>query len=137
MIKTDRLELVEFNIKYAQSLYELWSDFEVIKYTYNPLIKSVEECIERINVFIGYTDKELMNNFIILLDGKAIGIVGSPIIDREKEQFGLYYQCARKWWGNGYVSEAVTAFMEHITSQSPNAKFYAEVVSKNQASINI
>lgn len=137
MIKTDRLELVEFDTKYAESLQELWSDFEVIKYTYNPLMKSVEECIERINVFIGYTDKEVMNNFIILLDGKAIGIVGSPIIDREKAEFGLYYQCARKWWGNGYVSEAVTAFMEHITHQFPNAKFYAEVVSENQASIKI
>lgn len=137
MIKTDRLELVEFDTKYAESLQELWSDFEVIKYTYNPLMKSVEECIERINVFIGYTDKEVMNNFIILLDGKAIGIVGSPIINKEKAEVGLYYQCVRKCWGNGYVSEAVTAFMKHITDQFPNAKFYADVVSENQASIKI
>ena len=41
MIKTDRLELVEFDTKYAESLQELWSDFEVIKYTYNLFIKNI------------------------------------------------------------------------------------------------
>lgn len=35
------------------------------------------------------------------------------------------------------VSEAVTAFIAHITAQFPNAKFYAEVVSENRASIKI
>jgi len=44
MLKTDRLELVGFDVKYANDLFELWSDFEVIKYTFTPLITSVDEC---------------------------------------------------------------------------------------------
>ena len=65
MLKAGQLDLVAFDIKYAEDLLELWSDFEVIKYTYNPQIQSLDECIERIKVFISYTDKEIMNNFII------------------------------------------------------------------------
>ena len=56
---------LEFDIKYASDLYELWSDFEVIKYTYMPKLNSVNECIEKIQMFINYTDKEVINNFII------------------------------------------------------------------------
>ena len=37
MIKTNRLELVKFDLKYAADLFQVWSDFEVIKYTYMPL----------------------------------------------------------------------------------------------------
>lgn len=137
MIKTERLELVEFETKYAVDLYELWSDFEVIKYTYMPLLNSVDQCTEKIHMFIDHTDKETVNNFIILRENKAIGIIGSPIMDKAHAEFGFYYQIARKYWGNGYVSEAVMAFMEHIYKHFPNAKFYAEVVSENSASIAI
>lgn len=137
VIKTVRLELVEFDIKYATDLYELWSDFEVIKYTYMPQLKSVEQCAEKIKMFINNTDKEIMNNFIILRNNKAIGIIGSPIIDKEHAMFGLYYQLARKYWGNGYISEAIQAFKEHIIKQFSDAKFEAEVVSENSASLAI
>lgn len=137
MLKAGQLDLVAFDIKYAEDLLELWSDFEVIKYTYNPQIQSLDECIERIKVFISYTDKEIMNNFIILLENRAIGIVGSPIIDKSQGIFGLYYQIARKYWGHGYASQAITAFKQHIENQFPNARFQAEVVAENGASIAI
>ena len=134
MIKTQRLELVRFDKKYAKDLFELWSDYEVITYTYMPPLKSIDECFEKIEMFINYTDDEIVNNFIILLDGKAIGIVGSPIIDKDKAVFGLYYQLMKKYWGKGYISEAVEAFINYIRSKFPNAEFNAEVVCENPAS---
>lgn len=137
MIRTERLELVEFDKKYATDLYELWNDFEVIKYTYMPQLHSVEQCVEKINMFIDNTDKDIMNNFIILQNNKAIGIIGSPIIDKAHAKFGLFYQMVRKYWGNGYISEALFAFKQHIIKQFPNAAFSVEVVSENDASIAI
>ena len=59
MIKTKRLELVRFDKKYAKDLFELWSDYEVVKYTYMPQLKSIDECFEKIEMFINYTDDEL------------------------------------------------------------------------------
>ncbi len=134
MIKTKRLELVRFDRKYAKDLFELWGDYEVIKYTYMPQLKSIDECSEKIEMFINYTDDEIVNNFIILSDGKAIGIIGSPIIDKDKAVFGLYYQLMRKYWSKGYISEAVEAFRNYILSKFPNAEFHAEVVCENSAS---
>lgn len=137
MIRTERLELVEFDQKYAADLYELWGDFEVIKYTYMPQLHSIEQCVEKINMFIENTDKDIRNNFIILQNSRAIGIVGAPVMDKAHAEFGLYYQLARKYWGNGYISEAVLAFQKHIINQFADAKFHADVVSENAASIAI
>ena len=50
MIRTKRLELVEFDIKYASDLYELWSDFEVIKYTYMPKLTKIFQIIYKNNI---------------------------------------------------------------------------------------
>ena len=72
MIRTERLQLVEFEQKYATDLYKMWGDFEVIKYTYMPQLHSVEQCAEKINIFIENTDKDVQNNFIILKDNRAI-----------------------------------------------------------------
>ena len=49
----------------------------------------------------------------------------------------MYYQMVRNYWGNGYISEALMAFKKHIINQFPDAKFNAEVVSGNGASIAI
>ncbi len=137
MIRTKRFQLVKFDVKYAEDLYELWGDFEVIKYTYMPQMHSTDECVKKIEMFIEYTDKQWTNNFIILLDNKAIGIVGAPVIDESQPVLGLYYQLARNYWGNGYISEAVMALKDYIMKLFPQAKIHAEVVARNHASIKI
>lgn len=137
MIKTKRLKLVKFDVKYADDLLELWGDYEVIKYTYMPLINSKEQCIDKIKMFIDYTDQNFVNNFIILLNNKAIGIVGSPIKDMKKKKFGLYYQLSRAYWGKGYISEAACAFMQYLKDSFPDASINAEAAAVNPASISI
>lgn len=137
IIKTERLQLVEFDTKYASDLFELWNDFEVIKYTYMPLLNSIDECKCKIEMFINHTDKEIPNNFIILLDNKAIGIIGSPIINKENENFGLFYQLSRAHWGKGYIGEASKAFMQYLKDAFPNAIIHADAVSINPASIAV
>ncbi len=62
MIKTKRLELVGFDVKYTNDLLELWSDFEVIKYTYTPLISTFDDCINYIKHQIDRTDKNFTDH---------------------------------------------------------------------------
>lgn len=137
IISTERLQLVKFDPKYALDLFELWNDFEVIKYTYIPLLHSIDECKSKIEMFINHTDKKFPNNFIILLGNKAIGIIGSPIINIENENFGLFYQLSRAYWGKGYISEATKAFIQYLKDAFPNAIINADAVSINPASIAI
>lgn len=137
MIKTKRLELVEFDMKYVADLFEVWSDFEVIRYTYMPLMKAVEECTEMIKIQIERTNKFFMDRFVILLNGKAIGIAGCASMDSENTDFGLYYQFGKQYWGNGYASECAEAIINYIFEHYPQATIKADAVSINPASLSV
>lgn len=134
MLKTKRLELVGFDIKYAQDLYDLWSDFEVIKYTFTPFLTTIDDCMNYIEQQVKRTDKEFTDRFVILLNKKAIGIAGCICMDKENFVYGIYYQISRVHWGHGYASEAAGAMMQNVLKKHPNAIFKAEVVSENPAS---
>jgi ribosomal-protein-alanine N-acetyltransferase len=134
MLKTKRLELVGFDVKYAKDFFELWSDFEVIKYTFTPLLTTIDECINLIEHQIKRTDKNCIDRFAILLNNKAVGMVGCICMDKENFIFGLYYQISRFYWGCGYASEAANAIIHYVLNEYPNAIFKAEVVSENPAS---
>ncbi len=88
-------------------------------------------------MFINYTDKKFPNHFIILLDNKAIGIIGAPIINIENENFGLFYQLSRAYWGKGYISEATEAFIQYLKDAFPNVIINADAVSINPSSIAV
>lgn len=49
MIKTERLSLVGYNLKYTNELFELWNDFETIKYTFTPLMNSIDDVLSIFN----------------------------------------------------------------------------------------
>lgn len=137
MIKTERLELVEFDVKYAADLFELWSDFEVIKYTYTPLATTVDECISHIEYRISKADKNFTDTFVILLNKVAIGIIGCPSVEKDYSVFGLYYQVSRKNWGFGYATEAALGVINYVVNEYPNAIIKAEAVSTNPASVAV
>ncbi len=134
MLKTKRLELVAFDVKYANDFFELWSDFEVIKYTFTPLLTTLDECVNLIEHQINRTDKDFIDRFVILLNNKAIGMVGCICMDKKNLVYGLYYQISRVHWGYGYASEAASAIMHYVLKEYPNAIFRAEAVSENPAS---
>jgi ribosomal-protein-alanine N-acetyltransferase len=137
MLKTERLELVGFDLKYVNDLLELWSDFDVIKYTFTPLITTVDDCRNLIEHQINRTDKNFTDRFVIMLNNKAIGIVGCICMDKENLVFGIYYQISRMYWGCGYASEAASAIVHYVIKEYPTATIKAEAVSVNPASIAI
>ena len=137
VIITKRLELVPVHIKYSEELFELWSDVDVIKYTNSNLVKTQEECDERLKVFIDHTNYDTPNNFIILLDNKSIGIIGFLSISNEKQEWGFYYQLIKKYWGNGYANEAAFYIVKYIFQKYPESTLYADCVVNNFASISI
>ncbi|BCJ98039.1 GNAT family N-acetyltransferase [Anaerocolumna chitinilytica] len=134
MLKTKRLDLVGFDVKYAKDFFELWSDFEVIKYTFTPLLTTIDECINLIEQQIIRTNKDFMDRFVILLNNKAIGMIGCICMDKENLVYGLYYQISRVHWGCGYASEAASVIVQYVLKEYPNAIFKAEAVSENPAS---
>ena len=47
MIRTNRLILAPISMEHSEDLFELWSDFEVIKYTNAQLITKLSESREK------------------------------------------------------------------------------------------
>ncbi len=77
------------------------------------------------------------NNFAVLLDEKAIGIAGFPIINHDDFQCGFFYHIVKKHWGKGYASEVAKALLEYIFRSYPNATVFADAVTVNPASVAI
>jgi len=70
-------------------------------------MNSIEECAEMINIQIERTNQFFADRFVILLNGKAIGIAGCASMDNENTTFGLYYQLGQQYWGSGYARPKV------------------------------
>lgn len=138
MICTERLKLVPIDICYAPEIFEIWSDYEVIKYTNIKLMSEFSQCEETIKFLIDErTDWDYLNNFVVLLEGKAIGLIGFPVVNKENLEFGLYYQIAKGYWNRGYTTEVARAVLNYIFKAYPNAKVIASAVSVNTASKKI
>jgi len=138
MIRTERLELVALDESFSEDLLQLWGDYDVIKYTYNTLLKSPEECRNRLlDMLPKRNDNCGPSKFAILLKGKLIGIIGYPVLDNDNFKCGFFYQLIKSCWGNGYAYEAANALISYIFQLHPNATILADAVIVNPASIKI
>lgn len=138
MIKTERLQMVPLEDKYLGDVFQLWGNFEVIKYTYNKLLSSIEDCHKRLNNWLPmHKDNIGPNKFAVLLDDRMIGIVGFPVIDNDNFKCALFYQIKEEYWGKGYALEATQGVLNYILEKHPNACVIADAVVLNIASIKV
>ena len=138
MIKTERLNIIPVEVTHGKGLFKLWSNHEVIKYTYNKIVNEISECEE----WISSTIEKLKNEkhigpFTVFLNEKIIGFMGAPAIDLEKGEYKFFYQFDVEYWGKGYGYEAAKGLMEHMLADENVEAIYAEAVTTNKASIKI
>lgn len=115
----------------TDSMSAIWADWDVIRYT-----SIVEPCTrEKIKCRI----KKLMklDVFVVIKDSDIIGIVGCPFVDREKLQFGLFYQLKKSVWGHGYATAAVKWMLDYMEKTYGKTTVFADVITANTASEKI
>lgn len=138
MIKTENLEIVPLDISFSEDIFQLWGDYEVVKYTYSKLMKTPQDCYNRLIDWLEmHRDKNGPNKFAILLAGKMIGIIGYPVIDNENFECGFFYQIVKSYWEKGYGYEAAKAILTHIYHVHLSANVIADAVTVNPASVKI
>lgn len=108
--KTQRLKfrlLKRTDIEYIAPLH---LDPEVRKFFPSGVLSN-EQTADRINDFLLYYEKYGLPNFAIfeLDSGEFVGRCGFGPIDGEIE---VGYLLHKKYWGNGYASEALTALLQ-------------------------
>ena len=117
-IKTDRLLLRHFKEDDAQAIFDNWAkDPEVTKYmSWNPH-ENVGVTQYILNIWLDEYLKPDTHRFGITLrdTGELIGGIDVVRYIDKKPEIG--YCLSKKYWNNGYMTEACTAFMEYLFDQ--------------------
>ena len=116
-LETARLILRQTSITDAAQMFKNWaSDPEVTKY----LMWQPHADIEVTKSILASWDKEnaKMNYYhwgmVLKENQEIIGTVGTLGIDETNRSTELGYCMSRALWGNGYMTEAVAAIIEHL-----------------------
>jgi len=138
IIKTERLTLIPLTMEHKEALFKLWSNYEVIKYTYAPLMKDISESEERIKMILEkYSEKDHTSNFTILYNDEIIGTAGCPTVNFNKGEYGLFYQLNQDYWGKGFGYEVAKALVNYIFTSSNAKILIADAVTINNGSDKI
>ena len=116
------------DICHADGLFDVWSDAEVIKYTnMEPLLtlEEVKSRIERLSEF---------DSFAVIRDGEVIGLAGCPPVNKDANEYGIFYQFRKSAWGQGNASAAAKWLIAFMREKYGNAIIIADVAVDNVAS---
>ncbi len=136
VLETERLQLRELTPEDAQSMFDLNSDPEVIKYTGDPPFESVEQT----KVFLQNYDDYKKNGFgrwamISKAENEFIGWCGLKL--NEEKLIDLGFRVFRKHWNKGYASEAAKACIHYGFETLGFDQITGRVLSENTASIKV
>ena len=138
VIETDRLLLRRFTGDDALLLYELNLDPEVIRYTHDPMT-SVEHAKKVLNEVIlpqyvlydhGRWAVHLRSNL------EFMGWCGLKYLS-ETNEVDLGYRFMKKFWGNGYATEAALACIEYGFTRLNLRQIVGRALPGNLASIKV
>lgn len=131
VVKSDKINLREYQPQDADALFLLMSDPENSKFiAYTP-----HKCIEETrNSFEGHANCGYY--FIMTLNDsdRAIGFVG---VDQDGSHPGegkIGYLMDKKYWGNGYTPAAVRLVTEYILKNTGIKSIYATIKPENTKS---
>lgn len=116
-LETDRLTLRPFEYDDASAMFDNWaSDDEVTKYLTWPTHKSIDETKYILDLWIKQYEKPERINFAITLKKTNELIGGIDVVGYIDNDPVIGYNLARKYWNNGYMSEACKTVINYLFS---------------------
>lgn len=103
---------------HAEGLINIWADEDVIRYTNMKLPCTLEDVKSRIEIF------KPLDTFVVIQNSELIGIIGCLPINKEKLQYGLFYQFCKSSWGQGNASVATTWLLKYIQQKYSNVTLF-------------
>lgn len=125
------LTYLPLNSLHADRLLPIWSDEDVIKFTNIQSPCTLEDVQNRINRL------KSSDIFVVIQNGDAIGIIGCPWINKEKLQYGIFYQFSKSAWGKGVATASMKWLLQFMEHKYINPTLFADVVVDNVASERI
>lgn len=138
MIETKRLILRVPLLEDAQSLFELNSDPDVVRYTGDTAFNSIIEVHHLLRDRIWpQQEKYKMTRLIVTLkEGTFLGWCGLKYFP-ETNEVDLGYRFMKKYWGKGYATEASIASLEYGFNELNLKRIIAKAMPDNVGSIKV
>lgn len=135
-LETDRLILRKLEIDDAEEAFKNWtSDDEVSKYVRWSTHKNVEETKEWLRQEEENCKEKSYYTWGIVLKEteELIGCI-SAIFRQEEGRYEIGYNIMRKYWNNGYTTEALRRVMNYLINDEGIKKFICRHAILNPAS---
>ena len=135
-IETRRLIIKEFDLSMAKAVHENSLDDDTRRFVPDEVFETENDAEETIEFLISQysTDDGPLVYPVFTKAGENIGYVQfAPV----KEGWEIGYHIAKKYTGNGYASEAVSAFLPVIAEKKSLAEIYGICLEGNIASVRV
>ena len=128
------------DIKYASRVAELANDREIsvnIGAHSFPHPYREEDCIAFFDLNRESDNKPFAMDFLILLGDEPVGIIGLKDIEYFDRKAHVGYWIGRKYWNNGYASEALGLISNFATEELNMLRLYSKVLDYNVGSLKV
>jgi len=138
ILETERLILREIKLDDKEELLKLYTDPEVLRYTGESAVQSLEEMEEAIKIRIkNYTKYGYGRWATILKEGnKFVGWAGLAYLP-EFDEIDLGYRFFQDYWGMGIATEASKAILDYGFDNLGLDRIIAIAMKENKASIRV
>ncbi|TDP61310.1 GNAT family N-acetyltransferase [Flavobacterium dankookense] len=135
-LETERLLLRRVSVEDVHEVLALRGNPETMKYIPRPIIKTIEEAMEHINMINEKIDANIGINWAITLkeSTKLIGIIGHYRIQPENHRSEIGYMILPEYNGKGITSEAIKAVINYGFEQMQLHSIEAVIDPENSAS---
>jgi glyoxylase I family protein len=134
VLKTERLALRPMRRSDAEALLPLFRDAETLRYwAFGP----IETLAQMQDIIAGNLPPQNapQSSFAITRDGRTVGVVN--FYRHQDRMAGLGYILDKALWGQGYVSEAIDAALDHGFGTLNLHRIWLEIDPRNHASIRV
>ena len=128
-IRTERLVLRRFTMVDVAPMHRMLSNPDATRYWSTPPHETLEQTVEWVRSEVE-APPELIDDFVVTLDGEVIGKLGSWRLP----EVGFLFDPAV--WGQGFASEAMAAFIDRRRALG-SAELTADVDPGNAASLRL
>lgn len=137
-IETDRLVLRKFNEKDYQAMFDNWaSDEDVAKGAGWPKHENPEDTKSLVKMWVDEYKEENVFNWIIELDKTPVGSITVVRKDLDNHTCELGYNIGKKYWNNGYATEAIKYVVAYLFAIGLFDTITAQCFEHNIASIKV
>lgn len=118
-IETERLLLREVQIDDIHLIFDCWmQDEDVSRYMCWKACSDIEEVKEFVNYELNQIDNNQWKRWIIVLK-ETLEVIGTCLVffNEDENNWDISYNLGKKYWGKGYISEAMKTAMNYAINE--------------------